>query len=424
LASGFADDNQRKSIEMAEQISGSGSDKLDVRLNEAFTRLEKQDMNEPKESPRSKPLQVSDSEPGAGSNVASVLAVFLALIAIGMASYPIYHLFGPGVRTTQRALGPLVDEQVALSQTLSARLAAVQTAQSDQARQIQQRLEVLAGQSNLKPEDLDTAVTKLRAEMLALLGTSSQDWLYAEVEYLLRMANQRILMERDAAGARALLQAADEVVRDARGITAFDLRAAIAEDLGQLASVEALDVDGLYLRLMTLIRQVEALPQRTMRYASTDDQVVLERAVDASVAQRFSELLREAGARLSQLVDYRASGVVITPILPPREEYYLRQNLVLQLQMAQIALLRGDQAIYAGALAEAQTWVPAYFDVESTSTRAMMAALDGLAKTDIDRQFPDISASLQVAREHMAKFQQQPARMVAPDDKPVPGVEQ
>ncbi|MFT4632415.1 MAG: uroporphyrin-3 C-methyltransferase [Candidatus Azotimanducaceae bacterium] len=417
------------SIKMADQIPSSGSDTLDVRLNEAFTRLEKRDMSEPKESPKTKPIQPGNlGQPAAGTGIAGVLAVFLALVAIGMSSYIIFHLFGPSARSGQ-ATAPAATTQATLSDALSARLSTLQNKQTEQSRQFQQNLEELStrlvNQSGVAPEELDVALLGLRTEMLGLLGTSSQDWLFAEVEFLLRMANQRILMERDPQGALALLRAADDVVRDARGIMAFDLRAAISEDLGRLSAVEALDVDGLYLRLMTLIRQVETLPQRGLRYSASDDQTAVRQSSGAS---RFTELMREAGARLSQLVDYRASGVVITPILPPQEEYYLRQNLVLQLQMAQLALLRGDPAIYAGALAEAQRWVPAYFDVESARTRAMMAMLDNLASTDISQEFPDISGSLRVAREHMARFQGQPARVTAPTDLPgnqkAPGVAQ
>jgi uroporphyrin-3 C-methyltransferase len=408
---------------MAEQLADSRSDKLDVRLNEAFTRLEKRDMIEPNESPKNKSNQSgSEGQPAAGTNVTGVLAVFLALIAIGMASYTIYYLFGPSARDTQAIAPAAAATQAAASDALSTRLAALQNAQIDQAQQVQQGLDELSArlmnQPALTPKDLDVALSELRTEMLALLGTSSQDWLFAEVEYLLRMANQRILMERDSQGAMALLQAADDVVRDARGIVAFDLRAAISDDLGQLSTVEALDVDGLYLRLMTLIRQVETLPQHGARYTRSDDRISVEQVDDASIAPRFMVLLQEAGARLSQLVDYRTSGVVITPILPPKEEYYLRQNLVLQLQMAQLALLRGDQAIYAGALAEAQAWVPAYFDTDSAKTRAMIATLDSLAENDISREFPDISGSLRVAREHMARFQQQPARIIESSDLP------
>jgi len=387
-------------------------------------------MSELKESPKDKPGQPGRAaQPAAGTNIAGVLAIFLALLAIGMASYTIYYLFGPSARASQATAPALTAAQAAAADALAARLSTLQSRQTDQAQQFQQGLDELStrlvNEPALAPKDLDIALLGLRTEILALLGTSSQDWLFAEVEYLLRMANQRILMERDPQGALALLQAADDVVRGARGITAFDLRAAISDDLGRLSAVDALDVDGLYLRLMTLIRQVETLPQRGLRYSPIDDQISVSQAVDVSTAQRFTLLLQEAGARLSQLVDYRASGVVITPILPPREEYYLRQNLVLQLQMAQLALLRGDQAIYAGALAEAQGWVPAYFDVDSARTRAMMATLDGLAGTDIGREFPDISGSLRVAREHMARFQQQPARVMdQPGNQKAPGVEQ
>jgi uroporphyrin-3 C-methyltransferase len=410
---------------MAEQAPGSESDKLDGRLNEAFTRLEKRDMNEPMESPKSKPTPASSEvASGTGTHIAGILAVLLALIAIGMASYAIYHLLGPTARATL-VVAPSSTAESGRIDALTARISALQDTQVDQAQQFQRRLDELAAglvsQTALTPEDLDAALLGLRTEMLTLLGTSSQDWLFAEVEYLLRLANQRILMERDAQGALALLQAADDVVRDAQGIAAFDLRAAISDDLGRLAAVEALDVDGLYLRLMTLIRHVETLPQRSMKYAGSDDATPAAQVVDASAMQRVTMLLQDVGGRLGQLVDYRASGVIITPILPPREEYYLRQNLVLQLQMAQMALLRGDQAIYAGALAEAQGWVPTYFDVESARTRAMIATLDSLSKTDIDRQFPDISGSLRVAREHMARFQQQSARVVEPSDIDLPG---
>jgi uroporphyrin-3 C-methyltransferase len=435
LLAGASGKTRRKSIEMAEQIPASGSDKLDVRLNEAFTRLEKRDMSEPKESPKSKLTQPgSERQPGAVTHIAGVLAVFLALIAIGMGSYTLYYLFGPSARATQ-AMAPAA-AQAAVSDVLAARLSNLENRQAEQALQIQQSVDELSAQllsqPSMAPEDLDAALLGLRTEMLSLLGTSTQDWLFAEVEYLLRMANQRILMERDPQGALALLGAADDVVRDARGIMAYDLRAAISDDLGRLSAVEVLDVDGLYLRLMTLIRQVERLPQKGMRYTPSDDLIPSTQVLDASIGQRFTMLLQEAGARLSQLVDYRASGVVITPILPPREEYYLRQNLVLQLQMAQLALLRGDQAIYAGALAEATGWVPAYFDVESARTRAMMAMLGNLSEIDIGREFPDISGSLRVAREHMARFQQQPARVMDPREEPTspsgnqkaPGVEQ
>ena len=82
---------------------------------------------------------------------------------------------------------------------------------------------------------------------------------------------------------------------------------------------------------------------------------------------------------------------MITPVLPPKEEYYLRQNLVLKFQLAELALLRGDQLIYKNALSEANLWLPLYFDLENSQTRAMQAAIEKLLRVDISRQLPDIS---------------------------------
>jgi len=347
-----------------------------------------------------------DEERSSGS-FAGVLGVFLALIAMGMASYPIYRMMQPESPST-------TDQSV---QQLAQQLAALQAGQQQQIERYEQRVqdlstlvnEVQSGAARVE-ENAAGLLVQLREEMLAMAGTTSQDWLMAEVEYLLRLANQRVLMEKDPEGAIALLQAADEIVRDARGITGFELREALAFDLGQLESVERLDIDGLYLQLSVLARQVDQLTQKQQHFEAGKPEPVMPVITTLSWAERLWGVVEDAGRRLATLVDYRRGAAVIIPILPPTEEYYLRQNLVLKFQLAELALLRGEQPIYGNALAEAGQWLPQYFDLQNPQAKAMQAAIEKLRSIDISRQMPDISGSLRVAREMMAKFSQQSSR--------------
>lgn len=244
---------------MAADNPGSKADKQDQRLDEAFTRLEEQDMSEPKKDGQpGQSSSTSAATAGAGRNssrdgaaaarpaggASAALGILLALVAIGMASYPLYLMVETG--TIGQAPAPVPDAAVeALRQSQASRLAGLE-------QQLQALADQVAGQQSaavVTPAALEEKLQLVREELGAQVGTSSQDWLMAEVEYLLRLANQRVLMERDTQGAAALLEAADAIVRDAKGIIALDLRAAIASDLAELAAVPSVDTDGLYLRL-------------------------------------------------------------------------------------------------------------------------------------------------------------------------------
>jgi len=121
--------------------------------------------------------------------------------------------------------------------------------------------------------------------------------------------------------------------------------------------------------------------------------------------------LASAGlARVFTLVDYRSTGSVVAPILPAEEEYYLRQNLVMQLQMAQLGLLRSDQQVFAASLSETEKWITRHFDSEEPTAIAMLTALSELKKQNVAREMPDVSGSSREVRKLLARFHQKTDR--------------
>ncbi|MCB1644798.1 MAG: uroporphyrinogen-III C-methyltransferase [Pseudomonadales bacterium] len=362
---------------------------LDEQLNEAFERLGK-NASVPPETVHTRSL-------------AGGLAIFVALIALGVASYPVYKLeFAPAEVEESTA-----DAASAAMQHADKLIAELKREQQQQLTAVDERLRQLDAQLAAADADkdqvsstvLNAGLEKLRNEVRAMVGTSRQDWILAEVEYLLRLANQQLLMQKDPQSALSLLRAADETLRDNEGLTAFQLREAINADIARLEAVEDLDTDGIYLRLAALAAQVERLHRQPYAYIQPESQAPVVFDDSMTLTQRLMLLLERAGTRLASLVDYRREGEVITPVLPPEEEYYLRQNLILKLQIAQLALLRRDAAVYQSALHEAADWVTRYFDQTHQGSQAMFQGLQSLSAIDIHRTLPDISHSLRIARD-------------------------
>jgi len=102
----------------------------------------------------------------------------------------------------------------------------------------------------------------------------------------------------------------------------------------------------------------------------------------------------------SDLIKHRSIDEKIMPLISPEAEYFLRTNLTLQLQTARLALLRGEQGVYAASLTDAASWLGSYFDVSSEAVNSALRTIDELHGGMFDVATPDISGSLQLLRQY------------------------
>ncbi len=359
----------------------------DRRLDSAFEELEKKQSVE-------KPEASSSS----GGGAASILAVILSLVAIGVASYPAYEMY-------REAANPVTTPDYALNSDLT-RLRDELSTSDNGLGDVTAMIETLKAEQQASGAALQELRQYARDEIAAVrasLGTSSQDWLMAEVEYLVRMANQRVLMERDPASALQLLESADVILKEAEGLTAHALRQALATDIASLRAVNKVDAQGIYLELGALVNQVSRLKRTLPGY--TPAPVIEDIApTELTLVQRAARFVRSLTERIASLVDFRRGDVEVQPILPPKEEYYLRQNLVLKMQIAQMALLSSNQVVFETSLNEAAAWVESGFDKDSAVTTSMASSLRRLAGQTIEVDLPDISGSLNAVRTSLRDF--------------------
>ncbi len=383
------------------------TEELSVQLNDAFARLEQEQMtqeDQPDSSTSENPID--ESPAGRSSSLGNIVSVLIGLVAVVMASYSVFVVYQQeqASKLKDAANANLEQQIAAIRGTLEQQRLATESAD----KEIEERLLVQLQDQQKTVQEMATEVSASLADVAQDLGTSGEDWLLAEAEYLIRLGSQRVMMEADPEGAIALYEAADTIVRDAEGVVAFELRQALAADIVSLKGVSDLDVDGLFVKISALINQIDLLKHRQLQYIAVENADPVEEP--QNLLARLVQFAASAGDRLSGLVDYRTEGGVVTPILPPKEEYYLRQNLVMKLQLAQLGLLRSDQRIFSASLQETSEWIDRYFDREDGTTKAVQETISAISLVDIEREMPDVSASLREVRKLLARFHEQGKR--------------
>ena len=221
-------------------------------------------------------------------------------------------------------------------------------------------------------------------------------WRLAEAEYLLRIANHRLLMERDAAGARQLLGLADDLLREANNFAYHEVRALLAEEIAVLGTFQDVDVQGVFLRLEALKGLLDRLPLRLPEYtASHDEEGDADDGVEPASPAEPPSLLDALLQRLGGLVRFRQhQDDAMRPLLPPRQADYLQMNLRLALDRAQLAVLRHDDGVFSASLTNARAWLTQFVDLRQPASADMQRELDDLLQAKWDTALPDISRSL------------------------------
>ena len=259
--------------------------------------------------------------------------------------------------------------------------------------------QLLAAQS----ESLDKVRAEFSAESRRDGSLDPKAWRIAEVEYLLRIANNRLLMERDTRAAERMLESADTILEELDDYALHDVRALIAEELMALVNTNAANAQSIFLTLEAMKDALRELPLKQPEYFEESEDVSAEAAPDQTEKAPGPEQdsLGEAlEKRFFGLFEFRTrESVAPRPLIRPEEAIYLEFNLRLALERAQLAMLRGDQTLFATSLNSARKWLDEYVDPDHATTQRIAQDLDRLLSLDIEQPMPDISRSLARLRE-------------------------
>ncbi|OHV08484.1 hypothetical protein BH688_13790 [Kushneria phosphatilytica] len=222
----------------------------------------------------------------------------------------------------------------------------------------------------------------------------SRQWVYAEIEYLLRMANQRLQLERDVSGAKSLLSAADDRLREIDNPALTPVRRALSSELSSLNGVPDIDRTGLFLSFGALQDRLAEMPlSQEVKALSA------EPADESTFSGDWRSQLTRLGSQLKDLVTVRRHDEPLQALITPDQEGYLRENIRLLLEQAQLGLLKQNEKVYRQSISRAEELIRSYFKTDDSTTQSVLEQLDQLAGRNIRPELPDISGSLNALRQ-------------------------
>ena len=352
------------------------------------------------------------------TNKTGKLALVISLIALGFTGFQYYQ----GLQA-QSATQDIDQNIASLKQQLTAGISSAATtansikeaadaslAKADSAiKTVNANLLTLQQAETNKSKDIDALQARLtqsiqQVEASGLAQNSRKDWLLAEVEYLLRLANQRVLMENTPIGALALLNSADEILQQTDDVSIFSVRKALAADIAALAAVPPIDQEGLYLKIDALsaqINQLKLVPITDKKQLpKIIDQVTTEAVSDAQQSS-FSKIWDKASAKLEKLVVISNRDSAIEPLLSPAQQAGLLQNLHILFEQTQLALLQRKQLPYQRSIEKAEVIINSHFQAKDGTSMALLAGLQGLKEQQISVALPSIAGSLNSLKSYL-----------------------
>ena len=232
-----------------------------------------------------------------------------------------------------------------------------------------------------------------QAERILQLGTASRgDWLLSEAAYLIRLANQRLQVERSTENPLAILENVDTIFVQLNDPELLPVRRALAEDIAALRMAGKVDREGIYLELEAISKAIKQLSIIEPAPASQTPEIV-DAATDTEQTRSLLDSFQRFSQKLGQLIVVQKRQQPIEPLLTSNEQSIIQNNIFLLVEQAQSALLREEQVIYRASLEKSAALLVRYFQLNSQS-QALIERLNTLSERQIIQGLPDISGSI------------------------------
>ena len=253
--------------------------------------------------------------------------------------------------------------------------------------------------------NLEDSIARLSVDQESLTNTlaslhqqqplNNEDWALAEIEYLLVIAVHRLILERDVTTALFAMEAADKRLRDLSNTQLTPLREQFKEDIDQLRAVNTVDISSLAIYIADLINRADSLPLKMNSITSKQDEPAKANE-DENLSWRDLPVL--AWNELKNLVVIKRNDELSQPLLLAEEQYFLYQNLRLELENARLAVLLADTDNLQASINSLTKWLNQYFDTNDTAVINVLETLGHMATVDLGPELPDISSSLESLR--------------------------
>lgn len=228
-----------------------------------------------------------------------------------------------------------------------------------------------------------------------LFGRDENGWKLAEVEYLMRIAQYKLILENDFEGAAATLQAASDRIGDTGDLGLLPVRVQISEEIAELKTRRRPDLVGMTLKLSQLGQQIRSLKPgfKAQPVDSPEAEVIDE------VAEDLPDRVRSF---LSSLVSVKR-GVDMPPTNTEALIINISEKLEDNLKLTRWSVLERDSFQYRRLMKENVELFEQFYNLDDAANHDFYSQLQALQQAEINPEKPDISGSQQMLRKIITK---------------------
>lgn len=328
------------------------------------------------------------------------IVAIIAVTASWIAGYRYWKNILDDLNLMQNRISQAYEQQ----QNLNSEILQAKNSLQEQKQKLQQQADKTQQQTQQMTADKEQMVRQAEVMQKAVdqvkqqIGQSSNQWQLAEADYLMRIANHRLSLAQDTSTALTALQQADEKLRDSGDLGLLPVREKIAEEISQLKAIKRTDITGTAAKLQSLSQQVSSL--KVAGEALTVSRKNQQEDEDKPMGRSLDTLLADSWKGFRELMVIRKHDQPVSAMMPPTQQYFLYQNLQLQLESARLALLRQEGILYNSSLDTAIDWLSSFFEASDSTTQSMLATLNELKQVDIKPALPNISGSLMMLTQY------------------------
>ncbi|MGH8572247.1 MAG: uroporphyrinogen-III C-methyltransferase, partial [Gammaproteobacteria bacterium] len=241
-------------------------------------------------------------------------------------------------------------------------------------------------------------------EKLALLASQDgEDLIFAEVAYLLGIAQQRLSFERDVPTAIRALEAADQRLLNLIRPDLETLRAVLMADINDLRAVPVVDTTGPALYLADVLKRIDSLPFQGGLSRASDKAGKRTEAVQTPrpPVKSFDEAVERVWNDLTGLVSIKPLGAEDARIFDPNFRELIEQQIELEISNARLELSRRDGDAFKATLGVLAGLFERYYDGADPAVASIQKRLAEMRALELSPPIPDVARSIKGLREYV-----------------------
>jgi uncharacterized protein HemX len=264
----------------------------------------------------------------------------------------------------------------------------------------------------------DQVINELQQQQQALLdstkklyelyGRDENGWKLAEVEYLMSIAQHKLVLEQDFEGAATTLDAASQRIAQLADPGLLPVRVKINDEIAELKTRARPDLVGMTLLVGRLTRQIavlkpEYLTQKKTLPSTTPTPEVPSSNTNVSLTQRVKDYITTF-VSIKTIKSQNSDANEVKQIID------VPQKLEDNLKLTRWTILERDARQFDKLMAENIDLFRRYYNLEDSANADFYDSLLQLQKSTLKAELPDISGSLRLLKEIQQKRENAPQK--------------